>query len=159
MIGMTFDSEIDTGKQVHDLLVSQAVVPGVWSAGSVVRRAAREELKNNRSRQTGTRERWSESTRAEEQKRPTLIRSIVVSVKADTTAKNVTGLIGPSPAADQIGNFMEFGHEAIYWGRKSTQARAVQPPEPFLRPAFVNTKSRQLAAMAATMRRRLRGEH
>ena len=152
-VSVTITETIDMNKilvQLPLMLQRGALDKALRAAGKVVQRRARELCP--RSSHTDSRELWSKKTAADRSNAKPLAETIGVVVrKYDTTS---VAVVGPQYPAGSLGHLVEFGHNAILWGRVSKKYRRV-PPKPFLRPAADETRGAQDAAMLSVLKSEL----
>lgn len=82
-------------------------------------------------------------------------KDLIDSIEQETTQEGnrTIGRVGPDPQADDVGTFLELGHEAVYWGRPSEERVQAYP---FLRPAFFSSLAEIVNRTAQAMRRKIR---
>ena len=147
MISATAEFELD--QDVMDSLI-QSVADGANEAGEHIADAARVNLVDHQSKNTGTVGKQSEDTRGETIRDP-LIDSIATEEFVGRGFTTV--LIGVDEPAARVGWFVEFGHQAIYWGEDPELGDERIQSYPYLRPAFFDNVSRTVHIIGASMGR------
>lgn len=123
-------------------LRKKVLTKAVRASGAPVRSAARSHLKRHRSKDTGTRDKWSNKTKqARSYRKQDLYQSIAIKVK--TYGSKVVAIIGARRPDGAHAHLLEYGGRRIMWGGNEYTAE----PQPFLRPAADETKPQQRAAM------------
>ena len=149
--GRTMSSNVATSN-VDDFLVNfpiqlrqRVLTKGVRKAGKTVVTASRQKV--TRSKDTGTRKGWSKKVQAQRAAATQdLWKSIATKIKQYNHV--VYGAVGPRRPWGNHGWIYEHGATIYLWGKEAFSLRG----RPFLRPAAMETKPKQQAAIIDTLK-------
>lgn len=143
-IDITEEQDLDQLlKGLDQALRRKLIKKAVRRAGMLVRNRARQLVPQ--SRQSGSRQAWSASTRAQRAGVQPLRDTIQVAVR--DYDDNFVAFIGPTAP---LGHLVEFARRKVLWGQDTGETVSNEGRR-FMRPAADETKSQQVSVMTQTI--------